>query len=106
MQHTREPICPETLGSSDLTLVEEAAGTGLSSQTNHQVSCSPGGRATREKELSKPHGLHRTRNHATDGTQESGGLATTPFMILIEKSSDLEEGSSYNEPHYKTAVNL
>lgn len=63
-------------------------------------------RATREKELSKPHGLHRTRNHGTEGMQESGGLATTPFMILIEKSSNLEEGSSYNEPHYKTAVNL
>lgn len=97
---------PETLGSSDLPLVAEAAGTGPSSQTNHQVSYSPDGRATREKELSKPHGLHRTRNHATEGKQESSGLATTPFMILKEKSSDLEEGSCYNEPHYKTVVNL
>lgn len=106
MQHTRGPICPETLGSSDLPLVAEAAGTGPYSQANHQVSCSPGGRATREKELSKPHGLYRTRNHATEGKQESGGLATTLLMILVEKSSDLEEGSSYNEAHFKTVVNL
>lgn len=95
------PMCPETLGSSDLPLVAEADGTGLSSQANHQVSCSPGGRATRRKELPKPYGLHRTRNHTSVGSQGHGGLSTRQLLIRFLKRNNphLEVGSSYNEPH-------
>lgn len=94
VKHTQGSIYPQTLGRGDLPLVAEAAGTGLSSQANRQVTYSPGGRATGEKELPKPHGPHRTRNHSTEGSQGAWWLVykTANFMILREKSSTLGGG--------------